>query len=719
MLGSGVFVLPAIAYVYTGASVWLAYLLAAILVLPAAFSQSELSTAMPSSGGSYTHLQRTFGPLVGTITGLGLFICLTLKSAFSLVGFGAYLSILGDFSIKITALILLSIIVVLNVLGISKVTKLILGIVYITIAALAILFFQSYFTIDVTNMTPFFKNGFFGLFEATALIFLSFSGILKVSAIGEEIQSPEKNLYLSTILSIFIIALIYCLLTLSLVGNVSSETLGKDLHPLYDLAVAVGPNYWGIIISVVGVVSMTAMANAGLLAASRFPLAMSRDHLLPSFFSLVDKKYLTPLVSIVTTGVFVFIFILFLDVEKIVKAASSFFILIYIMINMTVVILRESRVQWYKPQYKSPFYPFTQIFGIISGTFLFMIMGMIPLLACALTLLAGYLFYTFYGREKASHVGVLKIYGKRKDLVEETEEIQLNEMENPVDVLDTSRNFPVIVALFKREKSLSEETLVEFGVALCKVFSGEKPQLKVVHLTEIPEHLDLSEFDVEFNKVKSLDRRVRAISQEKNTLIEFDPLVSHDMYKTLNQLVSYMKCDWLILEWKGKTGGAFTFERPIGWLKDHLPCHVVHFTDKGVRYFRKILFLYQSDIEDPFVLKVADELSLLNQAELTICCFIPAEINDENLVNYNRKKIDDLAKTCSSPTKVVFIRKPTSTKLETLKNLTTDYDLLIFKTQPKKGLSYFFGEDHDKISSESNCSVISIRPKPEQGGNKK
>ena len=70
MLGSGLFVLPGIAVGYTGPSVWLAYLAAGLCVLPAALSKAELATAMPESGGTYVYIDRTFGPLAGTIAGL-------------------------------------------------------------------------------------------------------------------------------------------------------------------------------------------------------------------------------------------------------------------------------------------------------------------------------------------------------------------------------------------------------------------------------------------------------------------------------------------------------------------------------------------------------------------------------------------------------------------------------------------------------------------------
>ncbi len=80
MIGSGIFVLPGLGFAMTGPSIYLAFLLSAICILPAAISKAELATAMPTSGGTYVYLERTFGPLAGTVSGLGLFLSILLKA---------------------------------------------------------------------------------------------------------------------------------------------------------------------------------------------------------------------------------------------------------------------------------------------------------------------------------------------------------------------------------------------------------------------------------------------------------------------------------------------------------------------------------------------------------------------------------------------------------------------------------------------------------------
>ena len=92
-LSSGLFLLPGLAARDVGPAVVVAYLLAAVPLIPAMLSMVELATAMPRAGGAYYFLDRSFGPLAGTIGGLGTWLALMLKTAFALVGMGAYLMI--------------------------------------------------------------------------------------------------------------------------------------------------------------------------------------------------------------------------------------------------------------------------------------------------------------------------------------------------------------------------------------------------------------------------------------------------------------------------------------------------------------------------------------------------------------------------------------------------------------------------------------------------
>ena len=80
MIGSGLFVLPSLAFEMVGGGAWLAYVFAALVVIPGALNKSELASAMPTSGGSYVYVERVFGPMFGTMTGLALWASFLLLS---------------------------------------------------------------------------------------------------------------------------------------------------------------------------------------------------------------------------------------------------------------------------------------------------------------------------------------------------------------------------------------------------------------------------------------------------------------------------------------------------------------------------------------------------------------------------------------------------------------------------------------------------------------
>ena len=77
---------------------------------------------MPKSGGTYVYIDRAFGPLFGVVSGIGLWLSLLLKSAFSLVGLSAYLYVLVELDphTTIVAIVSLLLVLILNIFGVKK-----------------------------------------------------------------------------------------------------------------------------------------------------------------------------------------------------------------------------------------------------------------------------------------------------------------------------------------------------------------------------------------------------------------------------------------------------------------------------------------------------------------------------------------------------------------------------------------------------------------------
>ena len=215
MISSGLFILPAIAFSKTGPSVFLVYVIAGIMALPALFSKAELATAMPRAGGTYFFIDRSFGPSLGTLAGLSHWFSISFKSAFALVGMGAFAKLIyPDITfeqIRIFALLLCIIFVFVNLIGVKHAGRFQ---VICVLLLLGILFFYIYRgvpQVKVNRLTPFAPYGIGSLFATAGMVFISYGGLTKIATMSEEVKNPGRNIPLGMLLSLVVITIFYFL----------------------------------------------------------------------------------------------------------------------------------------------------------------------------------------------------------------------------------------------------------------------------------------------------------------------------------------------------------------------------------------------------------------------------------------------------------------------------------------------------------------------------
>lgn len=92
MIGAGIFLLAGVALELTGPAAILSYLAAGVVCMITAASAAEMATGMPTSGGDYYFVSRSMGPVIGAISGIGIWLSLTFAIAFHLFGMGEYMS---------------------------------------------------------------------------------------------------------------------------------------------------------------------------------------------------------------------------------------------------------------------------------------------------------------------------------------------------------------------------------------------------------------------------------------------------------------------------------------------------------------------------------------------------------------------------------------------------------------------------------------------------
>ena len=406
MFSSGLFLLPGIAAAYTGNSVYLAYLIAGFLILPAMFCMAELSTAMPKAGGTYYFLDRSMGPLMGTVGGLGSWVAVVFKSAFALVGMGVYLGLYVDLPFTVTAVILTIVFGLVNIFGAKETTllqRVLVSTLVIILAAFVVLGLASVGVGNALVPEPaygeFFSSGLIGFISTIGLVFVSYAGLTKVASVAEEVQNPDRNIPLGMMLSLITATTIYTLGTLILVKVLEPNALFKSLTPIADGGrVFLGWAPWdiGVVLIVISAIAAFASTgNAGIMSASRYPFAMAKDRLLPEQFGTIGR-YGTPTTAIVlTTGAMIVVLLLF-DVASVAKLASAFQLLLFGLVCIAVIVMRESHIESYKPGYRSPLYPWLPIAGVLISFWLIIEMGILPIAFTGMVTIACVLWYQFY-----------------------------------------------------------------------------------------------------------------------------------------------------------------------------------------------------------------------------------------------------------------------------------------------------------------------------------
>jgi len=473
MISSGLFILPGLAYYKSGPSIVIAYLLAGILVLPSMLSKAELSTAMPKAGGDYFFVNRSMGAAFGTLAGISAWFSLAFKSAFALVGIGAFASLIFPnitiWQIKLIAIVFCLIFALLNLNGTKHAGKLQVYLVLTLILILIIFIIRGVPEIKNRHFLDFMKGDLKTLFTTAGLIFISYGGLTKIASVAEEVKNPAKNIPSGMILSFTVVTLLYFFVVFVTVGVLGDGLLRSSsqkfsLTPISDAANVLMGSPGKIVLAIAALLAFISTANAGIMSASRNPLAMSRDKLLPSFFLKINKHH-APQNAIIFTTVFM-IAVIILPLEMLVKTASTMKILLFAFVNISVIIMRESGIQNYRPKFKSPFYPFIQIFALLAYGFLIVEMGKIPLMITFIFMSGSLIWYWFYGRIRANKESALlfivqKI--KNPELRTDSLETELKEIIRERDNIHKDRFDNIIEnsIILDLEKSISKEELFQ------------------------------------------------------------------------------------------------------------------------------------------------------------------------------------------------------------------------------------------------------------------
>jgi amino acid transporter/nucleotide-binding universal stress UspA family protein len=601
MIGSGIFILPALALKIAGPAVILAYLLAGLLVVPAALSKSEMATAIPEAGGTYLYIERGMGPVLGTIAGVGTWFSLSFKSALALVGGVPYLVLLFDLPVKPVALCLAAFLVVVNLLGAKQTGRLQVVIVSVMLAALGWFVAGSAGGVQQANYQQFFIGGWEGLFAATGLVFVSYAGVTKVASVAEEVEDPGRNIPIGILGSLAFTTLLYVGIVAVMVGVTEAGSVAGSATPVAVAAEATLGNAGVYAVIGAAILALVSTANAGILSSSRYPFAMSRDKLAPPTFAEIHDRFGTPTTAITLTGVVVLLLIAFVPILEIAKLASAFQILVFILINLAVVAFRKGTTD-YEPEFESPLYPWMQGFGVVSGLALLTQMGLVPLLGAVVITIGSIGWYVVYARPRIQREGAATNVIRRR-----LGRDALTETEDAVDGAAGSDDYEVMVALTRTATADRERSLLALAADLVRPHDG---RVVVVRFDEVPDQAPLDHAaEVQSPADVSFEKQTDSLADEFDVVVEYGEIVSHDTKRAMVNFAGHRDVDLAVAEHERLRLRSRLLGDPVDWFVRHAHCDALLVENRGYDAPQHVFLESDGGPYDPATVAVADTIA--------------------------------------------------------------------------------------------------------------
>lgn len=396
ILGAGIYVVIGEAAGLAGNTVWLSFILAAIVASFTGLSYVELASRFPSAAAEYTYVEHSFGKRFAWVTGWMIIAGSIIGSATVALGFARYLSAIVNTPVITTAFVALLLIGFVLFLGVQETASLTILFTIIEAAGLIIVIFvglPSLGEVDYTQMA----QGITGLLQAGVLIFFGYIGFEGITRLANETKQPEKTIPKAILISLIVTTILYILVGLAAVSVVPWEELASSKAPLALVAQQVFGEESFLILSLIALFSTFNTSLAMLLSGSRLVYGMAIEKGLPHVFTKVSPKTKTPWVAIIGVVLASLLFLFIGDVAVIANLTNFTIFVVFIVVNATVIYLRYKKPtdEGFKIPGSIGKLPILPVLGVITTIFLLFNVSIPVLIMGVVLLLIGFVLFHF------------------------------------------------------------------------------------------------------------------------------------------------------------------------------------------------------------------------------------------------------------------------------------------------------------------------------------
>jgi len=406
-----------------GPAITVSFALVAIACLFAGLCYAELSSMIPVAGSAYTYAYAILGEIVAWIIGWDLILEYAVSNMSVAVGFSAYIQDLCDNLFgahlpqalayppipapggpagvfNIPALLITMLVTIVLIRGVRESAEANTTMVLIKIGAILLFCFGSARAINSANWHPFAPHGFPGILTGASILFFTYIGFDSVSTAAEECRNPQRDLPFGIITTLIVCTILYSSVALVLTGIANYSTL-TSASPVADALKALGYNRLRVIVTAGALAGMISSLLVYQYGQARIWFAMSRDRLLPSFFSAVHRRFQTPHISTWIAGFLVGIPAGIWDIDTFAELSNIGTLFAFALVSASVIVLRKKQPD--RPRaFRVPFVPLFPLISIVCCVVLMMGLPLRTWFRFFAWLIVGLAIYFPFGRKHST-----------------------------------------------------------------------------------------------------------------------------------------------------------------------------------------------------------------------------------------------------------------------------------------------------------------------------
>jgi nucleotide-binding universal stress UspA family protein len=508
--------------------------------------------------------------------------------------------------------------------------------------------------------------------------------VTKIASVAEEVKRPSRNIPLGILISIGLMMILYPAIVYVIVGVTPTALLSGSEAPFTDAAAQFMGSVGVDVMAVTAVLALTGMANAGLLASSRYPFAMSRNSLAPAFFKRIGPRG-TPDVSILATGAALIALIAFVPLLDLAKLASAFQLVVFSFINLAVIAFRESHLDWYRPDFKSPFYPWVQIFGIVAAAVLLTQMGIGPIIGAIGIITGGVLWYRGFGRSRAIKDSAL------------LDALRIRSTGRLVSMTGTAiakgGRVHVLIPVLRSTRRSRMDDLIRFGTLFCQPGGI----------------VEIVEFEAESSKEhpagieRRFEERTRELAARMGAEVFVRAVTAKDPEQALLDYVEESGVDLVVSDFPREARGTRRFINEMKDVRDHLPCDSIFLRNRTVGKVKNLVIMGSGGPFDVLKISLAAQVSAAEGSKLRFVHVLPKDARDQQVesVESYHHQLEELvdATTESAVTRATEL-------IREIQSVVADADLVVMGAPAHR--VRLFGDLADRIADNIDAPVMMV-----------